>query len=362
MKSLVVFPDLTDHTDDTNFFAHRLNEEIRRLSGKRIDFVSANTLLQLGSQSLPKSDTSILFHWPETLYTQIHSRYPSAALSLLPGRIRATIVSRTVRQLTSTMSNLQLGGANVVLYFHDLSTFSRIRLIKEIDAQFRPILYRMANTVVFAEDSSRACVEHHYGQCRSPKISHLGNYRELHGEPMDSCLARERLGIPSGRTVIFAFGTLRANRKIASLANLVRGNSNFHLIAAGLGNKSTSESNIWTIGGYVSRDMVNTLISSTDYFVNTGSRYLTSATARVAISYSKPVIACRFGSMIDMCKDCLVDIPLEGELPSSFLDFVPLRGSDEYAAMVKAADKRDSERTWTDAARSILDAVNKVAS
>jgi hypothetical protein len=299
-----------------------------------------------------------MVNWLDTWYLHQFPREVAAAISFgMPTRARQWIARRAARQIADTLALLQTRGARVLFYVHDLATFSRLRLIKEIDAACRPLIVELADAVLFAEHSAARAFLGGAQTRATPYISPLGDYQEYHGPAIDKRDAQRGLGIPINKTVVLAMGTLRPNRTVGGLFPYFEQSGDLHLLAAGRANVAYRGRNVDVFGGFVEDELMLRLISAADYVIHTGERYLTSAAVRVAMSYGLPAIARPFGATVDMARGALVQLPDADELSPEFFNSLPRSNTFAYLELSRNATQRGAERTWHLAAQSLASAM-----
>ncbi len=301
----------------------------------------------------------LLINWLDTLYYAVVPR-PLAALSFgLPGAVVKRLASLVGREVLAAFERLRAGGARLVFFDHDLTTFSKVPFTIEVDKIVRGWLRENSDALVYAE---RSAAEEVLGKGRDNSrvfVSQLGSYRAAHGSlPTREC-ARKALGIRVDAVVLFAFGTIRKSRNLAGVISAVEASDNGYLLASGRGNKNYESARVRVFPGFGNNNLVRLCVAASDYFIHTGERYLTSATARVAMSYAKPMIAEEFGATTDMCKGALVPLRPNVDL-LEVIEGLPMPTSAEYAHLAAQAARRDSERSWTGAARNLAAAISSL--
>lgn len=352
-----VFPD-SSVAPQYNRFLSRILDEVRIDTGFRHQYIGTSQLIDLSTFRPMINENSILINWLDTLYTHFIGRYRSIVISQLPLPIQDSVAFAIFGKIKQVLQGLKANGYRIVFYFHDTISFTRISLFQKIDALVRPFLYEWSDAVVFAEKSARDEIFSRFGACSSPYISCLGNYREFYGKLPDQQQCRNEFGVPTGATVILAAGTLRRNRKIDDIIDVISSKHDLFLLAGGAGHQSLRKENIYSVSGFLEESLMLRMISCTDYFLHTGRDYLTSATVRMGISYYKPIIAELFGSTIDMSKGALVEYPSDRAQLQRVMAELPRAGSLAYDRLVKEASLRDAERTWESSAKGMISALD----
>jgi beta-1,4-mannosyltransferase len=153
---------------------------------------------------------------------------------------------------------------------------------------------------------------------RPEKISIIphGHYRSAYGPSMDSRTAREALGLPTAGRVYLCFGLLRPykgiERLIGDWLSTAHGGEDLLVIAgkafddnflARLLDLAAGSTSIKIISGYVPDNQVPLYFSAADLVVLPFQTILTSGSLLLAMSYGKPVIAPRFGAIVEMVGD-----------------------------------------------------------
>jgi hypothetical protein len=108
--------------------------------------------------------------------------------------------------------------------------------------------------------------------------------------------------------------------------------------------------------------LVRHLFSASDYVLKPEQNYLNSGVVRMGISYAKPIIASPYGSVIDMAKNCLIEMSTNNG-DYDWIESIVSPESQEYSIMRSSARKSDQVRTWSTAARAFDDEIaNKLFS
>lgn len=351
--SILVFPDINNGNNKSEFHLPRLLFEIEKQSGIKSSYISSDKLKQLSKEKNLQGQI-IFVNWLDTLYLSYLNKYMAFATSFLPDSFIKLIVSIVSIKIESLFLDIIAKGGKILFYYHDLNSFSRLQIIKDIDRKIRPFIYSISSVNYFAEQSAIFCVEKELGKKNSNRICQLGSYTELHGELKDNELIRKKYGIPLNSTVITSIGTIRTNRSITDFYQLFKDHSDLFFLVAGRGNKSFKSTNVIVFDDYVNNEIFVELLSCSNYILHSGVSYLTSAAVRVAISYGIPVIAVPFGSTIDMCSGALVELK---EPMSDVLTKLPKKDSKFYFELKSKAAFSDSIRTWNTAANQFTSAL-----
>ncbi len=353
-----VFPKLK-FDGPTAFHLEQLIRQFRFRISDEISFIDSLELAS-GKVKLTDDNNVMFINWLDTLYFQIVWRRISIIFSfVIPHFLLVILADYYFNKLVKIFQIYHARDVRFIFYFHDKETFSRILLIQLIDRKFREYLYANCHQVIFAETSAQNEIKNIYRDNKNFQISCLGSYKDLFGHLNNKFDTRHRLGIPSSSTVILSFGTVRRTRRNREVINAVRKLNNLYYLGGGVGHDDIRESNIYSIGGFLSNERIVDFLSCADYVVHTGQDYLTSSVVRVAVSYQIPVIAEFYGATIDMCGDALQRIPKNICDYEIFLSKLPLSSSVRYKEMVTLLVAKDCERTWDIAAQGLVHAYEK---
>jgi len=224
---------------------------------------------------------------------------------------------------------------------------------EELDTDKCRRLFGLANALVFHEQSSARVVFEHLGQTKKYAVAPLGDSAVLFGSPRDKHECRRRLGLPYEERILLKVPSVAGTESLLPVMDAVRatGPNRALVVVADLG-----------MGGYtppldgplvreyacVSDRMLRDLMCAADFVVE-NERFLTSGILRMAMSYSTPVLAYRYGSASDMCGGAAVFIEDCGGLKGAVALALDLAGA-EYDSMVQQATARNGERSWNTAA------------
>jgi len=143
----------------------------------------------------------------------------------------------------------------------------------------------------------------------------IGSYIDIYDNKISKQQAREKLAIPNNDFVFLYFGLIKKYKGVEELLDtfikLLKKNKNIMLIIAGSCNDATLFKKLDTYKNkYKDKLIINTkfiLNDEVQYYFNAANivvspfrKVTTTSTPMVALSFSKPVIAPRLGSLLDL--------------------------------------------------------------
>lgn len=316
-------------------------------------------------------------HWPGAVVDYfLGYREPASTLTVrqnsgfrrfitaITSRVRTLFPFRYVKmavaavQVMLWIKELRRADIPVVWQIHDLQShhLARDRAARKIDAFLHHELFKLARAVLVHEHSCVAPVKREFGEKALIGVVPLGSYVEVYGERVEQSVARERLNLPTKGRVLSYIGTARPNRNPGRVCDVFsrQSSENTFLYVAGVGVREyikSGGSNIIVEDGYLSPNKLRDIVCASDFVINDGEKYLTSAVVRTAISYGVPVITRPYGASIDMASGA--SIYIEGS--SSGLDEAIDQALSIDEAQLEVlrinALMRDEERVWDIGAR-----------
>ncbi len=231
----------------------------------------------------------------------------------LRGNNAVTQVAYCLR-LLADVALLRSSGVAVVWTIHNhvshesrwprLERWVQRRLARQVD---RFIVHARASLASLADLSLRAE--------RVSIIPH-GHYRGVYGPAVHSGAAREALGLPASGKIYLCFGMLRpykgVEKLIAEWLSIARPAGDVLVIAGKpldgafltrLTELASGDASIRIHGRFIPDKEVHLYFSAADLVVLPFSAILTSGSLLLAMSYGKPLIAPRFGSIVEMLGD-----------------------------------------------------------
>ena len=182
-------------------------------------------------------------------------------------------------------------------------------------------------------------------------MAYLGDYADFHGEKIGKKEARENLGLKDCNNIISYIGTVRKNRNPSETVDsfLKIADRNDVLIVAGLGTGKyvkNKRENIIIYDGLIPNKQFRDIFCASDFIINDGRKYMTSAIVRTAMSYGVPVIVRHYGASIDMAKDASIIIEENDDGLTKAIQQAITINSEEYDKMRREAESRNAERIW----------------
>lgn len=206
-----------------------------------------------------------------------------------------------------------------------------------------------------------------------------GNYRPWYPNTISREKAREALDLPADAFVYLLFGGTRANRgldlAVRAFQQITSHDSNdaymlivgttwkgFEDIEEALQRQIGSYRNIRRIGEFVPDEQVQIYFNSADVLVMPYKHIYTSGAALLALTFAKPIIAPRMGSLPELVHDERIGILFE---PGSFQSLMEAmkkivdhaNRNDSYY-LKQECSRYDWELIWPQAAKAYWEIVN----
>jgi glycosyltransferase involved in cell wall biosynthesis len=175
-------------------------------------------------------------------------------------------------------------------------------------------LLKLADRIIFHNISALQDFSQIYeiGKSKTEVIPH-GHYREVYNSPIDKLAARKALSLPLSGRIYLNLGMLRPYKGIERLLQVWRENKNLlgesTLLIAGqvldqdygqkLANQASETEAVILHTNFIADDRLHLFFSAADVVVLPFDRILTSGSLILAMSYDKPIIAPRTGSIVE---------------------------------------------------------------
>jgi glycosyltransferase involved in cell wall biosynthesis len=174
------------------------------------------------------------------------------------------------------------------------------------------MLARLVDRVIVHHTAAIDEITHQY-KLSSSKITAIphGHYRDIYRPAIDPVAARQKLGLPEYSNIYLNLGMLKPYKGIEGLLQLWKQHlailDNSTLLIAGkalddrygqsLAEQASGVKNIILHNTFIEDDQIHLYFSAADVVVLPFERILTSGSLLLAMSYGKPIIAPRLGSI-----------------------------------------------------------------
>lgn len=201
-------------------------------------------------------------------------------------------------------------GVRIVWTVHNL--LSHEARFPRLELWVQRQLVKLTDSVIVHHQAARAEVVKLY-RVTPEKVSVIphGHYRTVYGPAIGKAAARQRLGLPLNDTVYLNFGMLRPYKGVETLLEVWREGQSFlnqaTLLIAGKPKDAAYEqliteaiANIDTVilhSKYIEDRDISLYFSAADVVVLPFKNLLTSGSLLLAMTYGKPIIAPRLGSI-----------------------------------------------------------------
>jgi len=314
----------------------------------RIDAVSLKDTELLGHVALGGQNKSYLINWIDMLFIRVlvlHRMSP-----VLRELVNLLFLPVFLVKIVFFYMRLKrfLRRNRVFFYCHDLQSFNRSYFVRFIDKLCRPLFLKYGEHVFFAETACQVAVEEFWNvPVKSSTVVSLGRYHSLSNSAGKVAL-RAKHGIPADKLILIFPGTVRKGfRSLSPELERALLKSNIFLLKVGRGHKAINDAiNCRVVSGFIDQNEFEELVAAADYSIIPSEFYLTSAVARTSIGLRVPVIAPDYGSVVDMCLGCMVDIKAISGHDENLDGLIPSPTSEEYLEFTDECIKRHSERVW----------------
>lgn len=242
----------------------------------------------------------------------------------------------------------------------------------------RRCVARIVDAKIVHSPEIRREIAAEYGQLPSSfDIVPHASFGNLYGEPLGRSEARDELGLAADGRVFLNFGLMRPykglKRLLDSWSASGLGAAGHTLLLAGEFNDPDFRAEIVTqaaatVGvridaGHVPNDRVRLYFSACDAIVLPFERILTSGSLHLAITYCKPIVAPRIGSVVEMLRDAggfLYEVADTDGLRDALVNCARADAAEieSYRQAMNAV--RGSLLDWADVARATLAVYERV--
>lgn len=302
---------------------------------------------------------ALLVLWPDSLFERCTNSFIYRLAKFLSIGKKKLISSAVLNMLV----NLECMKIRRIPYpvfwqIHEIHGHQVFEKMKDIEFKIRAALYEKSSKIFLTENSTKIEILKAMNYVDKPFAkSPLGGYRDFYGPKIATVEAKKSLGIDSNLTTILIFGRARKDKDFSILLEQLA-KKGFFIIFAGQGyvRPKISEDMMMIHDNFVAKSEVAKLFSAADYVLKPEAGYLNSGVMRLAVSYSKPVIAHPYGGVVEMAKGCLIEIG-DDETSYTWLEGIPKFGTPEYLELEQEANRSDCYRSWELAARIFHDEI-----
>ncbi len=256
-------------------------------------------------------------------------------------------------------------GYHIVWTMHNLQPHERPYRFLDKAGYF--IFAHLSNSIVTLCRKASLLLAQTYGRKLNVFSSYLGNYFNLYPNHISPVDARERLGIPPGRTIFLFFGSLRPYKGIEELIDVFRSfaDPNAGLIIAGKANdvnyrdkilsQIELDSRIWAMLDWIPDEDVSIYFNACDFVVLPFLDVMTSSSAMLALCFGKAVVAPAIGCLPEIVST-ETGVLYDPTRPSSLAEVMRLCTKLDAIEMGKAPAKSARLFSWEELAKMTLQA------
>lgn len=284
------------------------------------DYREGNPYQQLLADAVETTGTQVIF--PQgyrrlfPIFRAVRGQRPSVQIlhlhwleAYLRGNHPFSKAVYAVKFLTDILL-IRFTGTHLVWTVHD--QLEHDSSFPQIERWVRKVLIRLADRLVVHSQSALNSLSHEYrvDPSKVDIIAH-GHYRETYGKAIDQIQARKQLNLSLKGKLYLHLGALRPYKGIEHLLEVWQANqenlTDATLLIAGLSYDSQYLQKLESLISHTERvifypqfikdEQIHLFFSAADLVVLPYQRILTSGSAILAMSYGKPVIAPRLGSI-----------------------------------------------------------------
>jgi beta-1,4-mannosyltransferase len=286
-------------------------------------------------------------HWPGAIFNFYVRRWQIQ--KVLPQRL---VLAWAKYQLSKWEEAVKQAGIPIVWQVHDILSHHAVEYNYPADVMLHRTIFRCSDGLVFQGEGSAQPVFSFYHEEKPYAVGPLGSYRALYGEPLSKEEAKSRLGLQHVGKIFAYLGTARPKRNAAATVKafaqiasdedvlLIAGNSHQLYLP------DTLDARIRLFDGVVPKEKFLEFVCASDFVINDGPKYLTSAIIRAVVSYHRPVIAYPYGNALDYADRCAIWIDDEkGGLQAAMKEASEMDAA-VWQKLSNAAAINEEKLTW----------------
>ena len=207
----------------------------------------------------------------------------------------------------------RLRGMKVVWTAHNLGAHDRLEH-PDLEKKYWPRVARHLSALISLSASGIEILRSRYPSLRSVPsfVTAHGDYRDAYARTLTRDEARARLSIEAGARVIAFVGQVRPYKNLPALLRAFAAVEDEHavLLVAGklkLGDKTAelhtlaaADARVRIFGNFIPSDEIQTYLEAADLVVLPFRETLNSGSAILALSFDRPVLVPRYGSLVDL--------------------------------------------------------------
>lgn len=290
----------------------------------------------------PESIDVVHIHWLE---------------SFIKGQSLITRLLYSVKFLLDILLT-RLSGVKVVWTIHDYLEHDAPH--PELELWLRKVLVHLSNKLIIHNQSFLETIASEYGfpEKKAVVIPH-GHYRNVYGSSIDKSIARQKLNLPTDKLVYLYLGMIRPYKGIEDLLDvwekhkfdnsllLIAGNPIIPEYGKFIKDKIDTLNDVLLYDFFIKNEDIHLFFSAADIVVLPFKKVLTSGSAILAMSFGKPIIAPKMGSLPDLLSDAktlLYDSQDKTGLATALLNSHHLNLEELSKIIIKACDDLDWDK------------------
>jgi len=230
-----------------------------------------------------------------------------------PGPLEPVWVRARVAATLELLKRAQRRGTGIVWTAHNLSDHEG--RFPGPDERFHREVARLADGIAAHSGHAKSSVVEEFGLERPAKVSVIphGNYVKTYPNEISRAEARRRLNVPTEARVFLFVGLIRPYKNIPSLIETfgeLPGSRGARLLVAGsprdgsleqvVRERAGEDPNVELVLEYIPDDELQVYLKAADIVVLPYRKILTSGSAVLAMSFGRPVIAPKLGTIRDV--------------------------------------------------------------
>ena len=231
-------------------------------------------------------------------------------------RIRGTTrrrASRTATEMLLLLTAARLRGMKVIWTAHNLGAHDRLEH-PDLEKKYWPRVARHLSALISLSASGIEILRARYPSLRSVPsfVTAHGDYRDAYARTLSRDEARAKLSIERDARVVAFVGQVRPYKNLPALIRAFAAIKDEHavLLVAGklkLGDKTAelhalaaADTRVRIFGNFIPSDEIQLYLEAADLVVLPFRETLNSGSAILALSFDRPVLVPRYGSLVDL--------------------------------------------------------------
>ena len=321
----------------------------------------ANAIKESGGEIVPltRKQAQQPHLWKEMNIDVVHLHWPGAVFDFYVSRRKVQkilpqeiVIKWAEFQMSQWKKSVQIEKVPIVWQVHDILSHHGVGYNRPADVILHRAIFHCCDGLILHGNGCYQPVHEFYKEDKPFAVAPLGSYRPLYGPAITKDEARKRLDLNNKGKVFAYLGTARLKRNAAASVKAfteVASENDILLIAGNdqdLYLPKQLDSRIRLYHGVVPKSQFLEILCATDFVINDGPNYLTSAIIRTVVGYHRPVICYPYGSALDFADQCSIWIDdNKGGLHTAIQEASRM-DEKTWQKLSEAASKNDLAFTW----------------